>query len=221
MRVLIIGGSSDIGISLRDYLINKGYEVINTYYKHMIDNGIRLDITNEDEVSRIINNLGKIDVLINMASISRDNIFINSQKEDFMKVLEVNLVGMYTSCLEYVKRNNGMIINISSTDGIDTGSEYSMFYNVSKAGIISLSKSISMSVANNVVCICPNWIDSDSTRNMNKDYLNSELKRIKQDRLITIDEFNNCIDNVIKGYYRSGSIIRLDVKNNDLMIKYE
>ena len=80
-----------------------------------------------------------------------------------------------------------------------------------------MSRSMAIGTNNKVLCICPNWIDSDSTRSMDKDYLDSELKRIKQSRLITIDEFNQSILKIINDY-QSGDVIRIDIKGDKLWI---
>ena len=55
--------------------------------------------------------------------------------------------------------SDGIIINMSSTDGIDTYNKYNTFYSSSKAAIINLSKSISLNTSNKVLCICHNWCD--------------------------------------------------------------
>ena len=223
MNVLIIGGSSDIGINLSKYLSSLGYNVVNTYNNHRIDNMMKCDVTNEDNIEdtikTVINKFGNIDILINMSAAYNDNNFLNKTKDEFMKVLEVNLVGTFLCNKIYSKYiDNGMIINIGSTDGIDTYNEYNIDYAASKAGVINISKSISKCTNNKILCVCPNWIDSDSTRSMDKDFLNMELSRIGQNRLITIDEFCNSIYEIINGKYESGSIIRMDIRNDKLWI---
>ena len=227
-NVLIIGGSSDIGLSLAKYLDNLGYNVISTYNKHSfkLENILtfKCDIRNKDDIEQLFKDItikyGNIDLLINLASISMDNDFLSKTKEEFMSVLEVNLVGTFLCNQIYCKYiSNGMIINISSTDGIDTYNNYDIDYAASKAGVISISKSISKCTDNKVLCVCPNWIDSDSTRSMDSSFLKSELVRIKQDRLITIDEFNSSIYKIINGNYSSGSIIRVDVRDGLLWIE--
>ena len=139
-----------------------------------------------------------------------------------MRVLEVNLVGMFL-CNQIYSRYiyNGIIINMGSTDGIDTYSEYSIDYSTSKAGIICMSKAISKCSNNKILCICPNWIDSNSTRSMNKEYLLEELIRIGQSRLIKIEELVIGIDKIINSNYESGSIIRIDIKDDKLWIEKE
>ena len=113
---------------------------------------------------------------------------------------------------------SGIILNIASTDGLDTYSEYNMLYAASKAGVINLSRSMAISTKNKVICICPNWLDSKSTNAINQDYLKKELKRIKQDRLITLDEFNDSVNRIIKEY-QSGDVVRIDVKGDKLWIE--
>lgn len=227
-KVLIIGGSTDIGISLAKYLIKKDYEVLLTYNKNkIIDEDftiIKCDVTSESSIENTIkyaiNLFGNIDILINMAAISLDNSFLNKTKEEFLSVLTVNLVGTFLTNQIYSRYiDNGLIINISSTDGIDTFSKYNIDYSASKAGIINMTKSISMSTTNKVLCVCPNWIDSYTTNSMNKEYLLSELKRIKQDRLIKIDEFTRSMYEIINTNYDTGSIIRMDIKDGNLWLK--
>ena len=224
MKILLVGGSSDIGINLAKYLKDKGNEIIITYNNNYIDfddiMSIHLDVTCEEEVEKIIRNMGKIDCLINLAAISRDSSFIDSNKKDFMDTLEVNLVGSYLTSRIYAKYNNGgIIINMASTDGIDTYNEYNMFYAASKAGIINMSKSLAMATDNKVYCICPNWINSNTTRMMDNGYLTFELNRIGQKRLIEIDELNEAIYKIINMDEKSGTVFRIDIKGDKLWIE--
>lgn len=224
MNVLIMGGSTDIGISLAKYLTSKDYKVIIGYYQHKKEipniEFIKCNIEHESEIintiNYVINKYGSIDILINMAAISLDNYYLDKTKEEFMKVLEINLVGTFLCNKIYSKYvKNGTIINIASTDGIDTGSIYNLDYSTSKAGIITMTKIIARENNNKVLCICPNWIDSNSTRSMNQTYLQTELKRINQSRLITLDEFNESIYKIIKNSINA-AIYRIDIKDGEL-----
>jgi 3-oxoacyl-[acyl-carrier protein] reductase len=228
-NVLIIGGNSDIGIILANYYLNRDYNVIIGYHNN--DNKyservvyVKCDVTDIDSIDNCIKSVidmyGNIDILINLACITMDNSFLNKTKEEFMKVLEVNLVGMFL-CNQIYSRyiDNGMIINMASTDGIDTGSVYSIDYSASKAGIINMSKIISMGTNNKILCIVPNWIDSNSTKSMNKEYLDSELIRIGQDRLITMDEFILGFDKIINSEFNSGEAFRIDIKESELWVE--
>ena len=232
MNVLIIGGSSDIGISLAKKLRDNNHQVIITYNKNYIklDNiiSIKCDDCLEDDIENVIKKalelFGENYILINLASVSMDNNFLDKTKEEFMRVLEINLVGMFLCNQIYSKYNsNGLIINMSSTDGIDTYSEYSLDYSVSKAGIIHMSKIIGMVSSNKIICICPNWIDSNSTNEIDKDYLDSELKRIGQSRLIRIDELIDSIYKIIIDNYdkrnRNTEVLRIDIRDDKLWIE--
>ena len=232
MNVLIIGGSSDIGISLAKKLRDNNHQVIITYNKNYIklDNiiSIKCDACLEDDIENVIKKalelFGENYILINLASVSMDNNFLDKTKEEFMRVLEINLVGMFLCNQIYSKYNsNGLIINMSSTDGIDTYSEYSLDYSISKAGIIHMSKIIGMISSNKIICICPNWIDSNSTNEIDKDYLDSELKRIGQSRLIRIDELIDSIYKIIIDNYnkknRNTEVLRIDIRDDKLWIE--
>lgn len=226
--VLIIGGSSDIGINIAKRFISLGYNVLLGYNTNNIEidgiKTVKCDIRKEEEIENVIklgiDLFGNIDILINLACISRDNSFLNKTKDEFMDVLEVNLVGTFLVSQIYSKYiDNGLIINMGSTDGIDTYSEYSIDYSASKAGVINISKSISMCTSNKVLCICPNWIDSDSTRRMNCEYLNGELKRIKQSRLINMNELVDSIIEIINGDSITGDVFRIDIRDGNLWIE--
>ena len=228
MNVLIIGGSSDIGIELSKLFILKGYNVVSTYNSHEFKldgvDTIKCDIRNENEIESTIkyciDKYEKVDILINMASISMDNYFLDKSKEEFMRVLEVNLVGTFLCNKIYSKYiDDGIIVNIGSTDGIDTYNEYDMDYAASKAGIINITKSISRCTNNKVLCICPNWIDSNTTKDMDNNYLINELKRIGQSRLISINEVVNSIFNIINMDNKSGTIYRIDIREDKLWIE--
>ena len=232
MNVLIIGGSSDIGISLAKKLRDNNHQVIITYNKNYIKLNniisIKCDVSLENDIENVIKKalelFGKDYILINLASVSMDNNFLDKTKEEFMRVLEINLVGMFLCNQIYSKYNsNGLIINMSSTDGIDTYSEYSLDYSVSKAGIIHMSKIIGMVSSNKIICICPNWIDSNSTNEIDKDYLDSELKRIGQSRLIRIDELIDSIYKIIIDNYnkknRNTEVLRIDIRDDKLWIE--
>ena len=165
MNCLITGASVGIGKSLAlklaslnnniyiTYLSNEKKakelqeEIINNYHVKCFIK--KCDLRNEDDIKNVVNDfynkLGNIEILINNASISHDNLIIDKTKNEFMNVLEVNLVGtflMTKHSLNYMK--DGIVINMSSTDGIDTESIYNIDYSASKAGIISLTKTFSL-----------------------------------------------------------------------------
>ena len=75
---------------------------------------------------------------------------------------------------------------------------------------IYLTKTFSLASSNKIISICSNWVDTESTKEMDKDYLESELKRIKQNKLINVDTIPKVIIDVIKRDIPTGSIIRIE-----------
>lgn len=218
-----------MGKYLSDYFLNKDYNVVVGYHNNLDKYNnrieyIKCDVTNIDSIDNIISTVikmyGNIDIMINLSCICMDNSFLNKTKDELMRELEVNLVGSFL-CNQIYSRyiDNGIIINMGSTDGIDTYSEYSIGYSITKAGIINMTRGISLSTKNRLLCICPNWIDTSSTQSMNKEYLDSELIRIGQDRLIRLDEFIDGFDKIINSDFNSGDIFRIDVKDDRLWVE--
>lgn len=226
--MLITGSSSGIGKIIANYFANLGMNIILTYHRNNHEVNVLkdelinkyninvdcyyLDLASEKSIKKLVLEIKKkykyINYLVNGASISLDNYLYDKTKEEFMKVLEINVVGTFLMIKYFNKMVKDYIINISSTDGIDTGSIYSIDYNASKAGINSLTKTLSRE--SRIISICPNWVDTNSTRNMNQEYLNSELKRIKQDKLISEITIPKVMDKLIKENIDSGSIIRIE-----------
>ena len=157
----------------------------------------------------------KIDILVNNAALSIDSFIMDKNKQEFMQVLETNVVGTFFM-MKYFDNliNHGYIFNMSSTDGIDTGNIYSIDYNVSKAGINTLTKTFSLYSDNVIISLCPNWVDTKSTNSMDKNYLDSELKRIHQNKLISPILIAQVIDKCIKEKVKSSSIIRIEGEND-------
>ena len=227
--VLIIGGNCDIGKALVSYYLNNNYNVIVGYHRDSNRHDsrvkyIKCDVTKEEEIENIIKLgielFGNIDIIINLACTYMDNSFLNKTYDEFMRVLEVNLVGTFL-CSQIYSRyiDNGLIINMASTDGIDTYSEYSIDYSASKAGVINMSKSISLGTNNRVLCIAPNWVETSSTLNMAEDYLRDELIRIEQSRLITVEEFISAFDKIVNSNFNSGDVYRIDIKGDRLWVE--
>ena len=233
MNCLITGASLGIGASLANKLASLGHNLFLTYYsnkelcnalKNKIEEKYKIkckiqkcDLKNEDDIKEVIKTfkkeLGNIDLLINNASYSCDNLFLEKTKEEFMEVLEVNIVGTFLMSKHTINIMNkkGTIINMSSTDGINTYSIYNVDYATSKAGIIQLTKSMSLIFKDiKVLAIAPNWVNTESTLEMNQDYLQEELKRIGQEKLIDKEKVTNVIIDAINNKnIRSGEVIEI------------
>ena len=217
---LITGVSKGLGRVLAQTL-SKDYDIIGTYntdldgvlkLKENIDNldYYKVDLCDtEGFIKTIKEKYDHIDLLINNAALSLDNEFSYKTKEEFMKVLEVNLVGPFLLIQGLSSiMDNGVIINIGSTDGIDTYSSINMDYSASKAGLINLTKSLSLVLDNiRIYCICPNWMDTETIQGMNPDYLESEMKRIGQRELIDPNTIALKVIDLVNSNEESGSII--------------
>lgn len=231
--VIVTGSARGIGASLIRKYAKGGYntvilyntnklladnlakEVMDTYHNKTI--ALKCDVTNEEEIKLMIKEVtsvfGNIDILINNAAYACDNYIDNKTKEEFMKVLETNLVAPFIITKNIYKyMNNGIIVNISSTDSIDTYNDISIDYCCSKAGLNMLTKILAMGMSNlKVIAVLPNWVRTDSVLEMNEDFLNSELKRIGQTRLQEPEEVAEKIYNITQDKNLvSGSIIRID-----------
>ena len=237
--ILITGAYRGIGKCIVNYFANNGANLIITYHHHKKETELLRDdlksklnvnieclyLDLEDELSikknydYVKEKYQKIDILINNAAISLDSFIMEKTKDEFIKVLEVNVIGTFLMMKYFDNIIDGYIFNISSTDGIDTGSIYSIDYNASKAAINSITKTFALYSQNKIISICPNWVDTEAVREMDNNYLMSELRRIKQDKLINVDTIPKVIDKCIKEKISSGSIIRVEsdecVRRND------
>lgn len=220
MKALITGAASDIGKSLALTLNKNGYDLVLLYHNKEIDylnelNNVstyKCDITNEEEVKNIINTMDNIDLLINIAAISIDNEIKDKTKEEFMKVLEVNLVGTFL-LTKYVvnKMDNGTVINLSSLDSTKTFNSLSVDYIASKAGVNTLTKTFALEYKNiRFITLLLPWIKTSSVLEMNPDYLKEEMEKYNQDRLMEVDEVSEKIFEVIKSDIKSGSLIEVN-----------
>lgn len=197
--VLVTGGAQGLGAEIVKVFASNNYNVIIGYLKSE-ENALKLckevnskynvkcfvnkmDITNEDDVKEVFDKYN-IEILINNASLSNDNYLEDKSLDEFMNVVKVNLGGTYLMC-KYAS-NAKIIINISSKDGIDTYNPISLDYSSSKAGIINLSKNLSLYYKDKkILCICPGWIDTESVNSMNPSFLKEELERIGQKELLS------------------------------------
>lgn len=231
MNAVITGASVGIGYNLALKLANLGYDLYLTYYnnqtnilklKEKIENETKvkcyinkLDLKDEQNIIEVCHDIltkfSKINILVNNASISNDNLFLDKTKEEFMQVLEVNVVGTFLMTKYLIENIEDFVINMSSTDGIDTYSIYNLDYAISKSAIIQLTKSMSLIFPNiKTIAIAPNWVETESTLEIDKTYLENELKRIGQEKLISIDTVNNKIIDIIKNNnIKSGEVIKI------------
>ena len=141
---------------------------------------------------------------------------------EFKKVIDTNLVGTF-SVIKYLGNlinDGGSIINISSTNAIDSYYIESIDYDASKIGIISLTHNLAKYYAPKirVNCICPGWVDTLMNKDLSKEQKDSENKKILLNRFAKPSEIANVIYFIASedGSYINDAIIKVDGgRNND------
>lgn len=223
--ILVTGASRGIGLSLANLLTDYGAKVIGIYNKTKLKNAkfdaYKCDISNEVEIKKLMKYIkkkySKLDIVVNGAALCLDSDLYDKTKKEFMKVLEVNLVGTFLIC-KYASllMNKGVIVNITSTDAQDTFSTFSMDYAASKAGIENLTKNLANRLPNIKICaLSPNWIDTETVLEMNPEYLKNELERIGQKELLRKESVViKIIEMIVSDDIVTGDIIRM-VNNNE------
>lgn len=219
MKVLVTGGSGTLGKKIVELFLNEGYEVIYTYYKNNVSingaKGIYCDVSNEEDVKKIFLEIDNLDVIVNNAGISIDNTLEDKSSDEFRKVLDTNLVGVF-NVIKYgsKKMKKGSIINIASTNGIDTGYELSMDYDASKAGVISLTHNMAKSLTPNirVNCVAPGWINTNMNKDMYPAFKKEEEGKILLKRFADASEVAEVVYFLAssKASYVNDAIIRVD-----------
>ncbi len=138
--------------------------------------GVKVDVTKADEVEHLFEEtnkaFGKVDVLVNNAGITRDNLLIRMKEEEWDSVIAVNLKGSF-NCLRVaaklmMKQREGKIINIASVVGV-MGNAGQANYSASKGGLISLTKSAAKELAARgitVNAVAPGYIETEMTKNL-------------------------------------------------------
>jgi len=216
--VLITGASRGIGRATALLFSREGAKIIVNYnnaekeanevVKEISKIGseaiaLRCDVSKEDEVRKMVSDgvkkFGKIDILVNNAGIVFDAPLFEKTLDQWNKTLGINLIGIFL-CSKYVapilkKQKSGAIINISSTNGLDTLSTESADYDASKAGVISLTKNLASELAPNVRvnCIAPGWVNTDINKGLPKDYVDEETEHILMKRFGKPEEIGKAV----------------------------
>lgn len=213
MKVLVTGGARGLGLAISLYYLKMGHSVVVNYnnsdemaLKLKSEYGdrvsiVKADVSNEDDVKRMFDALGKLDVVVNNAGIAKDSDPMEKSAEEFLEVIKVNLLGTFLVSKYAVNHvDKGCIVNISSTNALDTYYPESMDYDASKAGVISLTHNFSLYLKDRdirVNVVCPDWIDTDMNLGMDEEYKKSlgvflkpeEVAKVVYD--VSIDESVN------------------------------
>lgn len=235
---LVTGGNRGIGRSCIEEFAKAGLNVVINYCHHKEEAinlantikekynvealAIQCDVSKEEEVEKMVNEIldkfGGIDILVNNAGVSRDSLLLDKNMKEFRRVLDVNLIGTYLCSREVgkVMLNNkkGKIINISSSNALDTYYPESCDYDASKAGVISLTHNFALEFAPfiQVNCVCPGWVKTDHNKGLSIDQIKEEKKKILLGRFAETEEIAKVVAFLAssKASYINDSIIRVD-----------
>ncbi|HEX7069848.1 MAG TPA: 3-oxoacyl-[acyl-carrier-protein] reductase [Rhodothermales bacterium] len=148
----------------------------------------------QEVVDRVVQEWGSLDVLVNNAGITRDNLVLRMGEEDWDAVIDTNLKGVFNFCKAayrtFMKQRAGRIINISSVVGV-AGNAGQVNYSASKAGIIGLTKSLAKELGSRSItvnAVAPGYVDTDMTTRLSDATREAILKSIPLGRTATSDE---------------------------------
>ncbi len=235
--VIVTGSSRGIGKSTIKEFAKNGYNVVINYVVHKeaamslkeeVESlykvkalVIQADIKDEEQVLKLINEtvkeFGHIDCLINNAGIAIDTTLEDKTVANFNEILSTNLIGTFLMCKHIgpimQDQGYGSIVNISSTNGIDSYYPYSLDYDASKAGVISLTHNFALLYAPTirVNCIAPGWVNTEMNKELPSDYIEEEYQHILLNRFAEPHEIAEFIFFVAdKASYVNDSIIKID-----------
>jgi 3-oxoacyl-[acyl-carrier protein] reductase len=183
---------------------------------------IEADVTSlvqmQEAVDRTVEELGSVDVLVNNAGITRDNLLIRMSEEDWESVISINLTGVFNGvkavARQMMRQRNGSIVNISSVVGL-LGNPGQVNYSASKAGVLGITKSTAREVAKRGVrvnAVAPGYIQTRMTEELNEEARQALMDQIP---LQTLGEPENVADAVLflasdASSYITGQVISVD-----------
>ena len=229
---IVTGGTRGIGASISKKLKSSNFEVSANYANNddvakafSKENNIEVikwDVSNFDEckksVNQIYENYGNIDILINNAGITRDAPLHKMSKDNWQKVIDVNLnsvFNMTSLVINKMRENNfGRIVHISSVNG-QKGQFGQTNYSATKSALIGFSKSLALESASKGVTsnvICPGYINTEMVAAIREDILKSIIETIPNKRLGEANEVAEMVDYIVsdKANYVNGSTLSIN-----------
>lgn len=210
--VLITGATGGIGKSIARKMREKGAKLILSGTRQDVLNnivsefgneakGIVTDLNDKDDIISLADEaekcFGQIDVLINNAGVTADNLFMRMKDEDWEKVININLTAAMRLTRQVIrgmiKKRFGRVIFISSVVGY-TGNAGQTNYSASKSALVGLTKSLALEVASRgITCnlIAPGFISTPMTDKLSDDQKNNIVKNIPVNRLGMPDDISN------------------------------
>jgi 3-oxoacyl-[acyl-carrier protein] reductase len=235
--VLITGASRGIGRATALQFAMEGANVVVNYFNskkqalEVVEDirrlkseslAVKCDASNVAQVKRMVKEVigvfGGIDILVNNAGICFEAPFFERTVEQFRRTIDVNLLGVFL-CSKYaayhmLKKKSGVIINISSTNGIDSLNPDTMDYDATKAGVDILTRNFANALAPNirVNSVAPGWVETDMISDFPKDFMGEETEKIFLKRMAKPEEIARLILFLASedASFINGSIVKVD-----------
>jgi 3-oxoacyl-[acyl-carrier protein] reductase len=212
---LITGANRGIGHNILKKIATCGYTVIGTSrskdgadmisdaIKDHDGKGVVMDVTNQDSINTSVNQIkedyGVIYGLVNNAGITNDNLLMRMSDEQWNSVIETNLTSLYrvtkSVVKDMMKARTGRIVNIGSIVG-QMGNAGQSNYSATKSGLLGFTKSLARELSSrniNVNAVSPGFIDTDMTKALSDDQIESLTKNIPLGRIASPDEVSSVV----------------------------
>ncbi|MGX7091972.1 3-oxoacyl-[acyl-carrier-protein] reductase [Hutsoniella sourekii] len=233
LTCLITGSSRGIGLSIAKHLAAAGHQVIlnsrksieaeilEEFQDYALQPGQMIgDISDfsdsERMVQEVLNQYGRVDVLVNNAGITKDGLLMRMSEADFDSVINTNLKGTFNMIRHLakpmIKERTGTIINMSSVVGL-MGNAGQANYAASKAGVIGLTKSVARELAGRgitVNAVAPGFIETDMTDQLSDKIKDAMLSEIPAKRFGQVEEIAQAVDFLIANRYVTGQVIEVN-----------
>ena len=234
---LVTGASRGIGAAIASKLaslgcdvainyagnIQKAEETLNSVKAYGVNAQIyQANVANYEEVEamtkQIIKDFGHLDIIINNAGITSDNLMMRMDQDSFDSVIDVNLKGTWNVCKSItrpiLKQRSGVIINLSSVVGIN-GNVGQVNYAASKAGVIGLTKSLAKEFASRnirVNAVAPGYVKSDMTAKLSEEITEKVLENIPLGQLGEVEDIANSVAFLVsvEARYINGQVLVVD-----------
>tara|TARA_Y100000816_G_scaffold292371_1_gene287286 strand:+ start:986 stop:1723 length:738 start_codon:yes stop_codon:yes gene_type:complete len=214
LNIILTGATGVIGNSILKKLTNLNANIIacgtnqvkldkiNQNFKNVITKNI--DLSNHSMIEQFIDECNevfknKIDILINNAGITSDNLTIRMKEEEWNRVINLNLSSTFlltkNALKKMIKNKNGKIINITSVVG-HTGNVGQANYAAAKAGLVGMSKSLALEYGKKNIkinCISPGFIKSEMTEKINDNFKETMKQKISLERFGLPDDVANAV----------------------------
>ena len=212
-KILITGATGGIGNCLVEKFTNLGCTIFATGTNEEKLNNLKKNFPNvlvekfkldehgkiEGFIENVNEKLNGLEILVNNAGITLDNLSIRLTEENWKKVLDINLTSSFLMCKYAIKKmlknKYGRIVNITSIVG-HTGNLGQANYAASKAGIIGFTKSFALEYAKkniNINCVSPGFIRTEMTDKINEDFKKILISKIPSGDLGTGEDVSNCV----------------------------